>query len=264
MQKKSVLLASALMLCSTPLFATMPLVTEDTGTQGTGHGQIEIGVESASDNDDAGGVSYKKTGSSVSTTLSYGLTDNIDLVAAMPWEWNTEKADGLKVADENGVGDVALQIKWRFYNNADAGFSLALKPGLTLPTGNDNKGFGTGKVSGGATLVATHKAKLTSMHFNIGYNRNEYRLEAASDTSNKDIWRASMAAELNVTEKLRAVGDLGIETNPNKGSKTNPAYILGGLIYGVSDNTDLDLGIKGGLNDAETGLALLAGATMRF
>ncbi|NTW53740.1 MAG: transporter [Chlorobaculum sp.] len=264
MQKKSTLLASALMLCSTPLFATMPLVTEDTGTQGTGHGQIELGIDSARDEADDGGVSHKSTNGALSATLCYGLTDNIDLVAGMPWEWYTEKADGVKLTDGNGFGDLALQIKWRFYINEDTGFSFAVKPGLTLPTGNDSKGFGNGKVSGGVTLVATHKAKLTSMHFNIGYNRNEYRLESVSESSNKDIWRASIAAELNVTDKLRAVGDLGIETNPDRESDTDPAYILGGLIYAVNDSADIDLGIRGGLNDAETDTTLLAGVTMRF
>ena len=264
MQKKTSLLASAFMLCATPLFANMPLQTDDTGTQRTGHSQIEAGFQSASNEEDDGGVSHKSTNGALLTTLSYGLTDNIDLVAVLPLEWYTEKADGVKVTDESGLGDLALQIKWRFYNNADAGFSLALKPGLTLPTGDDNKGFGNGKVSGGVTLIATHKAKLTSMHFNLGYIRNEYRLEALSNISNKDIWRASIAAELNVNDKLRAVGDLGIATSTYKASDTNPAYILAGFIYGVSDNADLDIGIRGGLNDAETDTTLLAGVTMRF
>jgi hypothetical protein len=264
MQKINALLASMLLLCSTPAFAAMPLQTDDTGTQRTGHCQIEVGFQSASDEEDDGGVSRKSTDGEVSTTISYGLTDNIDLVAGLPWEWYTEKADGLKVADGSGLGDLALQIKWRFYNNADAGFSLALKPGLTLPTGDDNKGFGNGKVSGGVTLIATHKAKLTSMHFNIGYNRNEYRLDEVSESSRENVWRASVGAELNVTEKLRAVGDLGIETASENESDTDPAYILGGLIYGISDNADLDIGIRGGLNDAETDATLLAGVTMRF
>jgi hypothetical protein len=250
MQKKTALLASALMLVSTPLLATMPLVTEDAGTQGKGHSQIELGVETDR---------HMDTNSTVSTTLSYGFSNNIDLIACMPWQWQKSGSN-----DENGAGDVALQIKWRFYDNSDTGFSLALKPCVTLPNGDENKGFGTGKVSGGATLVATHKAKLATMHFNLGYNHNEYRLDAVSTASRTNIWRASMAAELNATDKLRAVGDIGIQTNQDKSVSTHPAFILCGLIYGVSDNADLDIGIKDSLNDAETGTTLLAGVTMRF
>lgn len=264
MRKKTTLLASALMLSSTPLFAAMPLQTDDTGTQGKGHGQIETGFESVSDKENEAGVSCKTTGGAVSATFSYGLTETIDLVAGLPLEWYTEKENGVKVADGNGIGDLALQIKWRFYDDADAGFSLALKPGITIPTGDERKGLGTGKVSGNVTLIATREAELASYHVNLGYSRNEYRLDEDSASSRKNIWHASVAAELNVTDRLRAVGDIGIETNPEKDSDTDPAWILGGLIYGVSDNTDLDIGIRGGLNDAETDTALLAGVTMRF
>jgi hypothetical protein len=264
MQKKTALLASALMLCSTPLFAAMPLVTDDTGTQGKGHSQIEIGVESASDKEPEAGVSCKTTGGAVSATLTYGLTDKIDLIAGMPWEWYTEKEEGVKVADENGLGDLALQIKWRFYEMPDTGFSVALKPGITLPTGDESKGLGTGKVSTSVTLIATREAMLATFHFNLGYSHNEYKLDELSESSRKNIWRASMATELNVTDKITAVGDIGIETNSDKESDTDPAYILGGLVYSVNDNTDLDIGIKRSLNDAEIDTTLLAGATMRF
>lgn len=264
MQKKTALLASALMLSSTPLFAAMPLQTDDTGTQGKGHSQIETGFESVSDKENEAGVSCKTTGGAVSTTISYGLTDTIDLVAGVPWEWYTEKENGAKVADGHGFGDLALQIKWRFYDNADAGFSLALKPGITIPTGDERKGLGTGKVTGDVTLIATREAELASYHVNLGYSRNEYKLDEDNASSRKNIWHASVAAELNVTDRLRAVGDIGIETASEKESDTDPAYILGGLIYAVSDNTDLDIGIKGGLNDAEPDTTLLAGVTMRF
>jgi len=264
MKKKIQLLASALLLCSTQAFAAMPLQTDDTGTQGKGHSQIEIGFESARDKETEGGTSYKFTGGAIGTTFTYGLTSNIDLVAGLPWEWYTEKENGLKVADESGYGDLALQIKWRFYEMPDSGFSLALKPGLTLPTGDDDKGLGTGKVSGDVTLIATREAMLATFHFNLGYRHNEYKLDELSETLRKNIWYVSMAGELNVTDKLTAVGDIGIETNSDKDSDTDPAYILGGLIYAVSDYTDLDIGIRSGLNSAETDTTLLAGATIRF
>jgi hypothetical protein len=242
----------------------MPLQTDDTGTQGAGHSQIEIGVESATNKQTEAGVAYKETGGAVSATLTYGLSDSIDLVAGMPYEWYIEKEDGVKVADGNGIGDLALQIKWRFYDNADAGFSLALKPGLTLPTGDADRGLGTGRVSSDVTLIATREARLASYHINLGYSHNEYKLDEVSETSRRNIWHASLAAKLNVTGKLGVVGDLGIETSSDKDADTDPAYILGGLIYAVGDNADLDIGVKSGLNDAETDTTLLAGVTMRF
>jgi hypothetical protein len=43
-----------------------------------------------------------------------------------------------------------------------------------------------------------------------------------------------------------------MERNPEKTSDIHPAFILGGLIYAVSGNLDIDLGVKAGLNMTET------------
>ena len=50
----------------------------------------------------------------------------------------------------------------------------------------------------------------------------------------------------------------------NKTSNTHPAFILGGIIYSITENFDMDLGVKGGLNKPETDLTILAGIAMRF
>lgn len=264
MLKKFLPLAIAAALCPAGAFAAMPLVTDDTGTQGKGHFQVEFGFESARDKETVEGVAVRETGRALSAALTYGLSDTVDLVAGTPWMWAKTREDGSTVFDDNGIGDLALQLKWRFYELEDGRLSLALKPGVTLPTGDENKGFGNGRVSGNVTLVATHTAELGALHLNVGYTRNSYRLEVDRLASRKHLWHASLAGELNVTERLRTVADIGVETCSDRESDTHPAYLLGGLIYGVSDNLDLDLGIRGGLNDTETDTTLLAGVTMRF
>jgi hypothetical protein len=264
MLKRIIPLAVALSLCASTAFAAMPLITDDTGTQGKGKFQVELGIESASNREDEEGLEFKETGGELSTTLSYGLSDTVDLVAGLPWSWTKIREDGLTVYDEQGIGDLALQVKWRFFETEDERLSLALKPGISLPTGNDEKDLGNGRVSGSVMFIATHAAKLGALHLNLGYLHNSYRLDEVRNSSRSSIWHASLAGELNVTEKLTSVADIGMETNPEKGENTNPAYLLGGLIYGVNDDIDLDIGIKTGLNDAEADTALLAGVTMRF
>jgi hypothetical protein len=63
---------------------------------------------------------------------------------------------------------------------------------------------------------------------------------------------------------LKFVTDIGVERAPDKASNTNPAYILGGLVYSVTEHFDVDFGIKGGLNKAEPDYALLVGLTFKF
>jgi hypothetical protein len=67
-----------------------------------------------------------------------------------------------------------------------------------------------------------------------------------------------------VVKSLKLAGDIGVETNPDKSSNTPPAYVLGGLIYSVSENFDVGFGIKGGLTRPETDIAVRGGITGRF
>ncbi|UWX57161.1 transporter [Chlorobaculum sp. MV4-Y] len=257
-------LALAGMLCSVPTFAAMPLETDDTGTQGAGKFQIEAGMEYARDRESADGVSMREKGWELATTLSYGLSDTIDLVAGVPLSWSKVWENGVAVADENGIGDLSLQLKWRFFESADQRTSLALKPGISLPTGDEAKGLGNGRVCGDVTLIATHTLEHGALHLNLGYEYNDYAIDEDRAVNRKSVWRASLAGEVEVAERLMAVADIGVETNEERDADNHPAYLLGGLIYSVSKDVDLDFGVRGGLNDAETDTAWLAGITMRF
>lgn len=250
--------------CTTSAFAAMPLSTDDTGTQGRGRYQVELGGEYSRNAENDGDHSVKEMGWDFCTTLAYGLADNIDLVAGVPWGWSHVSMDGVSDIDEHGIGDLSVQLKWRFLETGDKQTSLALKPGISLPTGDDERGFGTGRLCGEVTLIATHATESGALHVNFGYRHNDYSFEEVRERSRKDVWHASMAGELRITEKLRGVADLGIETNEENDAAANPVYLLGGLIYGVTDNVDLDMGVRGGLNDAETDTAVLAGMTVRF
>ncbi|NTU68094.1 MAG: transporter [Chlorobiaceae bacterium] len=263
MHKKAYPLALAATLFSATSFAAMPLVTDDTGTQGKGGLQVELGMERQRANADAEGVATKTTAWAPATTLTYGLADKIDLVAGMPYTWRKVEAGGTSTTGD-GIGDLSLQLKWRFLELQEGKLNLALKPGITLPTGKDGNGFGTGRRSGGMLLAATHKGALGAVHVNLGYTRNEYRLEADRIASKNDIWHASIAGELNMATELRAVADIGVDTNKDKDNDINPAYLLGGIIYSPSGCIDLDFGVKGGLNAAQPATSLLAGVTMHF
>jgi hypothetical protein len=94
---------------------------------------------------------------------------------------------------------------------------------------------------------------------NLGYKRNENQLE-----QREDIWHASLAGELKIIKDLKLVANIGAERNTEKSSNTNPAFLLGGFIYSIKENVDVDLGIKIGLNKAEKDVACLGGIAMRF
>ncbi|NTW51848.1 MAG: transporter [Chlorobiaceae bacterium] len=262
--KQKALLTVVAMLWATPLHAAHPLITDDTGTQGKGRFQLELNSEFSSETEKENGIKMQERSGESAATLSYGLSDNIDVVTGLPWQWFCLKEDGSIVTDGNGIGDLSFEIKWRFYENKDQGLSLAIKPGISLPTGNEKKGFGNGRISEGIMMIATREWQHGAFHCNVGYTHNSYSQEQDNASLKKDLWHASVATEVKMMEKLRSVFDVGIDRNTDKAMDANPVYLLGGLIYSVTDNFDLDIGVKKGMNHAERDKTVLAGLTARF
>ncbi|GER92463.1 transporter [hot springs metagenome] len=244
----------ATVFCSIPVisFAFHPLITDDTGTQGKGKFQLEINGEYGHDKED--GVT-KNTTQTV-TTLTYGWLDNMDIAIGMPYQYiRTKDSEGITRHD--GMSDLSIDLKWRFHERD--GFSLALKPGITLPTGDYERGLGAGRMTYGVFFIVTQELKPFIIHANLGYRRNENKID-----ERRDIWHASLAGELEIIKGLKAVANIGVERNPDKASNTHPAFVIGGLVYSVTDNFDIDIGIKGGLNKPETDITTMAGITLRF
>ena len=127
----------------------------------------------------------------------------------------------------DGLSDIAIEAKWRFYENE--GVSFALKPGFTIPTGDDEKDLGSGKMTYYLYLISSYEMETRAFHINLAYIRNENKGD-----DRKDIWHASFASTVDVMKDLKLAGDIGIESNPESASSTPPVYILGGLIYSAS------------------------------
>ncbi len=240
-------------------FAAHPLITDDTGTQGKGKSQFEFIAEYGHDKED--GVTTNSILFPTVPVLSYGVADAIDIAIGVPYENIETRQDGVTTR-KKGISDASVQLKWRFFEKD--GLSFAVKPGVTLPTGDENKGLGNGKASYSTFVIMTKEATPWAFHFNFGYIRNEYKLQADEDANRKNIWHVSLASQVEVIKNLKTVANIGMERNRDKTSNINPAFILGGLIYSVNKNIDLDFGIKGGLNRPETDVTYLVGITWRL
>jgi len=237
--------------------AAHPLITDDTGTQGRGKSQIEANAEYAYDKEQISGITVKATGTDAAMFLSYGVIDTADLVVGVPYQWHREKRDGAITARDSGISDISLDLKWRFFD--DKNLSMALKPGISIPVGDEDKGLGAGKTAYGSYLIITSSHDSWSHHFNLGYIRKENKHD-----ERESVWHLSLATEYSLSEKIRIAANIGTETNPDKSSDREPAFGLLGLIYSPQQNMDISGGVKVGLNDVETDLSVLAGATLRL
>jgi hypothetical protein len=252
MVKRLLLAASTMVLTVGSAFAAIPLITDDTGTQGKGKFQLELFAEYGRDQEEV--VTNKN--SDLSATLTYGVSDPIDIVLSIPYQaWSSDDSHTVEKGD--GIGDLAIETKWRPYEKE--GLSFALKPGFTIPTGDEEEGLGAGRLTYYLYLIASKEINPWAFHINLAYVNNENR----GDERN-DIWHASFAATVDVLKGLKLVGDVGVETNADRASMTPPVYILGGVIYSPSEDVDIGLGVKDGLTKTETDIAVRGGITWRF
>jgi len=236
---------SILFIFGTPSgFAYHPLITDDTGTQGKGRFQCELNVEYGYEKEE----NIETEEAALGMTLTYGVVDNLDIAAGISY---------LFLPENNGIGDLSLDIKYRFYERR--GLMIGLKGGLNFPAGDYGKGLGSGMINGRIFLMIDKEFALLTLFFNAGYIRNENRVD-----ERKNLWHLSLAGEYKLMKSLKIALNTGIETNPEKGSKNHPLFLLGGLVYSSYENFDLSGGIKTELTSAETHLSVLAGITFRF
>jgi len=167
----------------------------------------------------------------------------------------SDEVETIKKAD--GLSDTAIEMKWRFFEKD--GFSLAVKPGISMPTGNENKCLGNGRSTYALNLIGSKEWGHWSFHSNLAYMRNENK-----NNERNDIWHASMASILEIIKNLKLVGDVGVKTYADKSSIVPPAYILGGVIFSPVESFDIGLGVKAGLNKSEADISFRGGITWSF
>jgi hypothetical protein len=202
---------------SSVAWGSHPLITDDAGTQGKGKFQVEVNSQYDSDKETANGVTAESTGAQVTAIFSYGLAENADLVLSLPYQWGKVKEEGVTVYDEKGISDSTLEVKWRFFEKD--GLSLAVKPGLRIPTGNEEKGLGAGRIGYQAFLIGTKEVEPWGFHVNVGYIGNENKVD-----EEKNIWHFSLAAEYAIFKNLELVGNIGMERNRDKTASGNSAF----------------------------------------
>jgi len=256
--KRMALAVGGFLLMATTAFAGHPLVTDDTGTQGKGKVQVEVGVSFFYDKDRVDELTTAKTkGGEAAVSLAVGLQDSLDIILSAPYAWYSAKENGARIGREDGIADIAVEAKWRFFEKD--GWSLAVKPGISLPTGDEDKGLGAGRVGYRMFFVGTKEFEPFAIHANLGYIRNENKFDERND-----LWHASIAAEVEVLTGLKLMANVGAERNPDPASNNHPSFALGGVSYDIRENITIDAGVKYGLTAPEDDWTLLTGLAVRF
>lgn len=233
--------------------AAHPLLTEDTGTQGAGHYQLEL-THDLSHNEDAGAKGRTK---SINAVFSIGLTDTIDAIVGLPYEQLTERT-GSTSTSVSGYADMEIAAKWRFYDESP--LSFALRPGLGLPTGNEDDSLGGGTVIPSLFAVMTYASDPWAFNLHLGYTR----ILDEGPQERSHIYHASASIEHGFNESLRLVSDASIESNPEKSGHPNVGSAVIGMVHSLTPDLDFSFGYRKGLTDAAPDHAWLTGLAWRF
>jgi hypothetical protein len=236
---------------SAPALAYHPLVGDDTGTQGAGGNQIEIGYDY--DRSSLDGVT--DSGHSFPITYTRGVTDALDLyVSAVRLSSPT-----------SGWGNVGLGAKWRFYENEATGLSLGFEPKVQLPVSSEDEasGLGNGRTCYSLAFLATQNTGFGQVIVNLAAGRDNFADSTITDR--KTTYRLSVAPVWQVSELWRLTLDLGLKTNPDRGQKYRMGYVEVGTIYSPNKNLDLSLGVLRDVLDGPVqSTTVTSEATWRF
>jgi hypothetical protein len=250
--------------------AEQPYVTDDTGTQGRGNWQLELTGKYIHHDRTAevGGarIDQERKVSVVGPVLTYGVTDNIDAAIGAAYLRDRITENGVTVQDSEGAGDTIVEIKWRFYEQN--GLSLAVRPGVGLPTGDEDKGLGTGAVSWGVNGILTYESGAWTWLANLAYTQAHFKSSQDADANRQHLWRLSGGLGYRLNEKLKLAAEAGIRTNPARDDPFltghNGHFVTLGVIYSPAEKIDLALGLRRSTNSDESDWMIPLGLTVRW
>ncbi|MEP7205592.1 MAG: hypothetical protein ABI920_01540 [Casimicrobiaceae bacterium] len=229
-----------------PVWAAHPLATEDTGTQGRGHVEVEIGAQRV----------RTEAARLVELGLqaTYGVTAAFD-VLVRPVVLDVSRVGETTPARTRGAGDTDIGFKWRF-SEADAG-SVALRADLLLPTGDAGRGLGGGGAATRLVLIGSMDHGPWALHGNVGV----LRVRPGSDTRRHQAF-ASTALVWSPREVLHISVELIASAEADRARRGWPLSSRFGAIVDVTPAIRLDAGLEQRLGAGSAQSIVLAGMTI--
>ncbi len=218
--------------------AFAPLSTDDTGTQGRGGNQIELGYvferNTNLDTELDDRIDISDVSSSIPLTYTYGLTDTVDASFGIARQLTQAK----------GWQNSELGLKWNFYGNQSKGWSAAIKPVLMIPVSKSMQadGLGSARANWGMSLIGSYMAEHYEFHANLKYNSNYLATVADMDKERSHLWTFSVAPVWHMSDQWKVGLDLGVQTNPGYDSRTQ-AFTQVGLSYAPIDSLQIGFGV---------------------
>jgi hypothetical protein len=241
-----------LFLFSSSALAFEPLNTDDAGTVMAGRNQIEQyffsinrhGNTSAAPTDIVTpGEEYAGQSSAKAFPLTYTRGIYETLEASIATTYYTEPTGNFTRTSNSILG-----LKWRFFEDIENQYALAIKPTLIFPASKQQQvyGLGSAAINYGINFIASRYWDNIEVHFNLSYMHSPYNTNYAvgqsTDLNRTNIFFMSMAPVWTLFPGVKVALDVGAATNPPIPEQYLSTYGLVALI--LSPNDDIDVGIS--------------------
>lgn len=240
--------------------AYQPLITDDTGTQGTGGNQVEIAVNRLRSKSEG----ITTTTKTFPLTYTRGVTDALDLYGAVS-HGRIDSDD--PSAEARGHGNPVLGLKWRIYDDKAQKLSIAFKPELQIGSSasDESRGVSIGRNGYSGLLILTQETSFGAVHANYAFARVNYALESNRTQYRSNLQRLSAVPVFDFAPEWAIAIDAGVTTNAQRSERSVMGYVELGLIWSPSKDLDLALGwIAYGRDGEPRSSTLTAGVTWRF
>jgi hypothetical protein len=188
--------------------------------------------------------------------LKLGLSKRTDIQVVIPSYIRSITKDRPtgKVTEKNqGFGDITIRYKYNAWGNDGGKTALALLPFLSFPTASSGSaGIGAGVVIPFALEISDQ----WSFGAQVGF---------ATAKEDDNLYHSAYLSSFTFGRSLSKKLDMFTEVlvNYNVYQSQFDSYVNGGLIWGLSDNLNLDAGIYYGVK-ALSGRAFFTGFSLRL
>ena len=233
-------------------FAFRPFRTEDAGITPIGFFSVELGNEFRKNDDGKDNVT--------TFALTYGLLDWIE--TELDFALLTLRPDTGK--NEFGFGDTVILSKFKILGEKgvlhdDLFPEMVIRPSVLIPTGDEDKGTGSGQIELGILLVLEETFWKVAARANLGYLASN---DPTFDENFEDRFFYGFQVDFPLfIERLRLGSELTGQFASGEGS---PLFSLTGLVFQITENIVFDAGVELGLKDAGSAVTAIVGITFGF
>jgi hypothetical protein len=197
-----------LSVAPTAVFAGPPFLTDDPEPTETGHWEIYAPQL------DWNGRNRDYEGS-FGAEINFGAAEDVQLTLGLPVAF-AHDAGGSRA----GADDVSISVKYRFYQDEEAGTQVAFFPGVTLPTGSN--GFGADRMTALLPVWFQKDAQAWLLFGGGGYAINP-------GPGNRDYWTGAANVSRRFGERWLVGAEAQRQGADTNGGTASTSFAIGAI-----------------------------------